>query len=245
MNVVNITFLGLFLTIIALLLSIWQLVAARKQTKKLTLITDVLSTKHLGAYPEFVLEIGNLISKAQKQILIACNFPAYGVFNSNEGWLSIKYTLEKAFLQNQNMKVTCVFANKSNRKSWLIKQFNEAKVDWINWRSNPEQKEKLQHFLTKYGKGEAISELSFDGFIDLFEEAADLELGTTYKQAEKIELPHRPPLYMWVVDSKEAIFAISTNTPTFFGEAFWTTEPRLISALINMHHEYQNSVVNQ
>ncbi|MGV6830356.1 MAG: hypothetical protein ACWA5P_02180 [bacterium] len=46
---------------------------------------------------------------------------------------------------------------------------------------------------------------------------------------------------MWVIDEKEAIFAISNTTPEYFVEAFWTSSDiRLITALVNMHKEYLN-----
>lgn len=58
-----------------------------------------------------------------------------------------------------------------------------------------------------------------------------------------MEITYRPPLYMWIIDRREAIFEISSFCPSFFCEAFWTIDLRLINALINMKNEYCSNVV--
>jgi hypothetical protein len=62
-----------------------------------------------------------------------------------------------------------------------------------------------------------------------------------YKGAEIVEVQYRFPLYLFIVDGKEAIYIVQTIKPNFIAHAFWTSDMRLIGALINMHREYFES----
>ena len=237
MSDMNINNIGLVLTVVALALAVWQTWAANRQARALLLISNALSTKYLGTFPEYMPYVGNLIERAKRELLIICTMPTHGVFSVHEMWLSMKHAIEMALLPDHKVMVSCVFANAATRRTFLEAQFRVAKADWSTWRSNPANASRLQYFLKKFGRGGDIQELTFDGFLNLFDSAANEEFTTTYKGAEVLEVNYRPPLYMWVVDGKEAIFGISTTTPSYIAEAFWTADARLINALINMHRD--------
>ncbi len=229
------TEIGLFLTVIALGLAIWQTYAAKDQTNKLRHISDALSTKYLGTFPEYVPRIGELIGKTKRELLVLCTIPTHAVFSAYDDWLSIKHAIEKVQKQDHKVKVSCVFSSAEVRRSFLVDQFHDAKADWKTWKSNYLNSSRLEIFLSTFGKGRGIAESTFETFIDLFESAGNEALASTYKGAELLEVPYRPSLYMWVVDGKEAVFGMSTLAPMYISEAFSTNDPKLIDALIKMH----------
>ena len=232
---IDLNFIGLLLTIIALLLSVWQTLAARKQTKNLSVISNALSTRYLGEFPDYLLEIGSLMFRAKKEILIVSAIPCNGVFSSPDAWIRQKHAIELAL--NQEIEIKCVFAKKEYYMALIQDQFNEAFKNWDNWCNESTNKLKIHKFVKSYSEN-GSEDISQTDFVDSFEKAALAEMQSTYRNAKKIEVDQRPPMYMWIIDGKEAIFAVTTTIPSFSSEAFYTTDARLIKSLINIHNEY-------
>jgi len=232
------TVVGLALTIVALGLAIWQASAAHHQTVELTRISNALSTQYLGIFPEYFPQLSRLIESAKHEVLIACTLPVHGIFSNPDGWLSMKHALESALAPSHNIKIRCVFSDYLSQQARLIDQYKQAFTDWDSWLSHSDNTGRIRYFLEKFGNGMTIKELKPDIFIKLIMTASIDELKTTLIRAEIFQINYRPPVYMWIADSKEAIFAIPTTTPYFQAQAFWTTDARLISSLIHMHQEY-------
>jgi hypothetical protein len=237
-----VTLLSLFLTVIALALAGWQSLASFKQTKKLSSISDSLSTRYLGEFPEYLPQIANMLLRAKQDISIVCAISCHGVFTSPDGWLFIKQAIETALGINNKINVSCVFTDKHIIRSISKNQYQEAFSNWKNWCLNHDNMIKIQHFVNKFGSDQQIEKLSIEDFLDLIEKAATETSRTTYKGAKIIEVNFRPPLYMWIVDGKEAIISIPTTVPNYCAQAFYTTDARLLTALINMYNEYQRYI---
>ena len=210
---------------------------ARRQTDELSFISNALSTKYLGSFPEYLTQLNSLVENTKRDLLILSTIPSHGVFSDHEEWFKRKQALEDAL--HRKVKVNCVFANASKREEHRRNQFRDALANWSAWRSNPVNAARLQQIVDRFGDGGSIQELTSDQFLNLLETASIQELERTYKGAAIITQIHfRPPLYMWIADGKEAIFAFWTTRPNHAAQAFWTTDVRLIDALAKIHQEY-------
>ena len=236
------TYIGLALTVIALAASLFQWREANRQAQTLSLISDSLSTKYLGAFPDYLPQVSGLLAKATSEILIVSTTPVHGIYSRYDQWLAIRHALETA-LASTNVKVKCIFSDAAHYSAMLDGQFRTAERDWENWRLDPNEKARIITLFRKYGK-EAVKDVSgleFRDFIETQKKSSEIELETTYKGAEILRIPHNLPLSMWIVDRKEAIFTAATTVPVYFAEAFWTADARLIAALLNISKEYWNS----
>jgi hypothetical protein len=185
--------------------------------------------------------IKNLIQSANQELLILCMIPAIGQFSDPNEWLAIKHCLEKVLMPSRKVDVKCIFGDANVRRIMHKEQFENAANDWNAWRNNPSQMVKIKHIFDKNDFKQGIQSISFDDFLDLLEQSNVNALKTVYKGAEIVEVQYRFPLYLFIVDGKEAIYIVQTIKPNFIAHAFWTSDMRLIGALINMHREYFES----
>jgi hypothetical protein len=81
---------GLLLTIVGLVLSIVALMAARQQTTDLKLISNSLSTRYLGQFPDYFPDVIDVIKSANKELKLVCTIPIHGVCSKRDGWLLVR-----------------------------------------------------------------------------------------------------------------------------------------------------------
>ncbi len=139
------TILGFVFTIIALALSLWQTWAARRQTKELAAISNALSTRYIGNFPECLSYIKNIIGSANQELLILYMIPAIRQFSDPNEWLAIKHSLEKVLMPSRKVNVKCIFGDPSVRRMLHIDQFQNEAKHWNAWRNNPSHMVKLKH----------------------------------------------------------------------------------------------------
>lgn len=132
------------LVITALGLSIWQVLAARRQTKDLAVVTESLSTRYLGSFPTYVQELTSLLQRVERELLILSTLHSHGAFSDPDGWLSIKHAIEAALGPTRHVRVSCVFGNAEQRRNLLNDQFKADLTDWPIWSRNPSVKSKLE-----------------------------------------------------------------------------------------------------
>jgi len=241
MNINNeqfITTIGLLITVIALVLSIIQSLKARIQTNKLSVVANAMSTKYIDTFPDYIPQIAELISKAKTDIKILSPLPQHGVFSTTSGYLQIKHNIEKKKVQCPKVKINCIFSNEENQRKLLYNQFSKYKDNWEEWCSDSKQKEKIRVFRQLIENIDCNKVVKFEEFIDLFIKAGQADINSTFLNENCIYIDHRPPLNLWIIDEREAIFAISQTTGEYFVEAFWTTDNRLVSGLVKMFNEY-------
>jgi hypothetical protein len=189
----HLAFYGLLLTIVALMLAIKQYRDAKSQTSKLLSISDALSTKYLGRFPEYFPELARIITRAKHEILILSIFPTHGVFRAPENWLHVKHAIESAL--SRKVHVSCVFSNPANRRAFLENQFAKEKLDWANWKAQSEYVGRLKQLKQRIKGSDDIQNLTFEEFLDLWESACVEALRSTYAGAKYVEVDHRPTIY--------------------------------------------------
>jgi hypothetical protein len=181
-----------------------------------------------------------LLEHARQELLIVSNIPVVGVFSKEDAWLASKHAIEKALRSIPRLRIRAIFANESNRESFLKDQYRDPFANWEAWRSTEPNSAKIASLIERFGADETVSTVSTKRFLKLMEIASTTAINVTLKGAEICVLDQRIPLYAWIADGQQAIFAIPASVPIFAAQAFWTQDARLISALISMHEEYRN-----
>lgn len=234
------TSVGLALTILALLLSIWQLWAARSQTTQLKQIGDSLSTRYLGEFPHYLREIAPLLGEAQSRVLVACTIPAHAVFTAPDGWQAVRTALDALIGEKRKVELRCAFSTHAAQREFLSAQFDFARQTWSQWSQDEGNVRRLNLFFSRYGSAEARS---YEDFLACFDRANDAVVDALSRVADVNSYPRRIPMYMWIVDEKKAIFAVATSHPYFSAKAFYTTDASLITSLIDLHAELMSPTV--
>jgi hypothetical protein len=72
--------LGLSLAVVGTFFAILSIRDGRRLTTDLRGIFDHLTTKHIGAYPNYMEQVTQLISQARESVFIAAEFPGHGAW---------------------------------------------------------------------------------------------------------------------------------------------------------------------
>jgi|ERR1043166_821657 hypothetical protein len=237
---------GLVIAVIALIVGIrhvrelkHQVKELKKQTEQaqaharaLDVLRRELPTRYIGQFPDYLQEIVNLFDKAEREIVAFCDFPAYGSFTSPKKFLKYRQKLEQKLADNLPVQLTCL--DKSGRMKVTRKQF--LRKPWNQWTADPQNKDQLEWFLKHHDKDTKVSE---EEFISLLEEDDGGMLQIMRGAGAKVfEVNKDMPLYYWVVDNQEAIFAIIVLSERAVEYGFRTSDQKLINALNEMRQQY-------
>jgi len=230
------TVIGLFLTAIALGLSVWQTLAARTQARDLDKVRRSLTTRFIGEFPDYLPEIVALVKRARKEVIIFCDFPTYGYFSDHSNWLNYRHAIDDKL--NQDVKVSLTCPNKRRRLEFNKEQFAKEGEKWEAWRQEKKTIERLRMILPSHTE---IADLTRDGFLKILENADQKMLKETFARAEKHEIDIFMPTFFWIADSNEAIFTFSTYSEDASEYGFYTLDQKLISALKNIRERYHRA----
>jgi len=242
-----------FVALVALLLGIGHLFEIRAQKKRLAeqskdirrlgkiskdhdIILRALSTRRLGQFPDYMTPIAELIEKAEREIVILCDFPAYGSFSAPQEFLRYRHALEQKISEEKIVRVTCLDAD--GRKALTYEQFPEPK--WEEWRSR--QKKRLRAFLHFHGSEADADDLSIEQFAMLLEQEDVRVLDESLLHADKAFINAHLPLYFWLIDGKAAIFSIPSFTEKATEHGFFTLDEHLILGLLDLEARYRRAI---
>ena len=205
------------------------------QAAKLEETQRSLSTRYIGEFPEYLPLIVSLIKQAQKEVLVFCDIPAYGHFSDYTNWLEYRYVIEK---QSGKIPVSLTCLNKEWRNKTHDEQFTEKELAWDEWKKEAKIREQLQRYLQINSRSVNVETLSKQEFADMVEETDNQMLSGVFATCDIMEVAAYIPLYFWLVDKKEAIFTIPSYSNKHSEYGFFTSDPRLISAFIEMKERY-------
>jgi hypothetical protein len=251
---------GLILGIVALALAIWHLreikgisrethhqqEEAGRQTTELHSLADrleeirgSLSTRFIGEFPHFISDLVDLIKHAEKEVLICCDVPAYGQFSDRHNWLEYSHEIQKKADLGITIRLAC-FSEKARLRSHH-EQFSKEEASWDEWKGDPKVREHLNQFLKSHKKNLEIEALTMAEFANLLEDTDRQMLDGAFGTATLHEIEGDIPMYFWLVDQNEAIFTIPSfiNRQSEYG--FFTSDPKLISALVEMGEHYRSA----
>lgn len=229
----------LIITYLSLFLALWQILAARNQTKSLQRIQESLSTRYLGGLSDFYPVVIEKIKGAEEAIEVLCDFPAYGCFTNPDLWVDYRYVLSKK-KANEKVRIELVCQDAEFRRRADVEFFKEAKDDWGEWLTKPAVRKRLSNFLDRMSyENKNIGELQLSTLYGLLRKADELTMKECFEREGGIrEVEAIVRLDFWVFDGREAIFAFTNYAHGSSRAGFFTTDPRLINALRDIADSY-------
>jgi hypothetical protein len=243
-----ITIVGLVLTIIGLAATIWQLYLAKNQTdesknmqnnmesqlQQLESIQKALTTRFIGPFPDYIPRIVSLIENAEKEIIIFCDTPAYGCFTVHNHHVNYRQAIERKIFEKKRVELT--FLNEEWRTKTLNEQFPFEGPEWDKLKTD--KKPLFEEFIAHYGNKAVLNELTKETFLQLVERL-NLRVLNQEFSGKAEEVCAAMPVLFWLVDSREAIFAIPSYERDIAMLGFVTSDQSLISALRDMSKRYR------
>jgi hypothetical protein len=161
---------GLVLALIALGVGLWHLGEIRKvirdarnHTTALEEVRGSLSTRYIGQFPQYYPSIVELVGRAKQNILIFCDFPAYGSLTDPKSWLSYKQTLERKMLQD-DMKVAVTCLDKDRGNASVRDQLYRPGESWNEWKVKPNSLEQIKTLLKWHGVEKDVGAVNEEEF---------------------------------------------------------------------------------
>lgn len=197
-------------------------------------VQEALSTRYIGRFPDFVENVIRLIQKAQDEVIIFVDFPAYSCFSDPQGWNKYSFEIKQQLITGRRVTLICQGAEMRARR--VLAQFPES--SWENKKKNDVFMEQLRKYSNIHGQK------SIETTNELFKllEEDDKNALANLSLALRIEIDDDVPLFFWIVDNKHAIFAIPGYTDQSIEHAFETTDARLIRALLEIKEKYSRTI---
>jgi hypothetical protein len=241
----------------SLILALWQIREARKQTKNLEQIQGSLSTRYIGDLTRYYPEVISLIENAKKSIIILCDYPAYGCFTNSIHWRSYYNVLVNKKVEGKvRIIFTCPEAtvrHETDENEYFPKATEE---EWSNWKIEDKNREQLRMFLlntpdkNQQNIGHStvekfIDDLSREGFLEMLQLADRWMLQNCFVEEEGNFIKNTPPIDFWIVDGMSAIFALTDYDAGMSRYGFKTTDQKLIDALQKTKDYYSSRESSQ
>jgi hypothetical protein len=225
--------IGPSLTVIALLLSIYQLYQANKAEQEIKIIAESISTKYVDVFPKNMPEIIKLIQKTQKSLTVITDVAAYGHFSNPDNSASYTTELEKLSYPNRKIDIKFVCYDSEHTQDSLRKQFGDfdalkAKNEfnaYMLWHPNDVPKDMT----------DLVSQIDEAGIAlqNSLKKHNDIKVNNIIIKVSKEGLP----IFMWISDDQEAIFSLHNYGQSPREDSFRTTDPRFIQRLKEIANE--------
>lgn len=197
-------------------------------------IRGSLTTRHLGRFPEYIMEISDLVERTIKELVILCDFPAYGCFSAPEPFLEYLQALERKAAAGVSIRITCL--TEESRVVLSRRQFVNEMNSWEEWLN--ESRGKVAAFLGSLHPPQKVESLTLDRFLNLLE-SKDREVLSRCDRADIALVRSEIPVFFWIADQSHAVFSI----PSFKGRAsedgFHTYDSRLVNAFLEIEARYR------
>jgi hypothetical protein len=229
------TIVALFLSVVQLAIAWRERREAKQQTSKLSQISDSLSTRYIGALPDYYPHVLTLLGSAHESITILCDYPAYGCYTNMKSWLDYHDRLRNKNLEGVKMTLVCPAAQLRSEND-QNRYFPGAHNNWGEW-----IKENLGH-ATEFARHASsiesgVNKLKFadapraDKFFQIFRMVDEAMLNDCFSGDDCVkQIDAWTPIDFWIVDGKRAIFAFSNYGMGMSRHGFSTTDQALIRA---------------
>jgi hypothetical protein len=231
---------GLMLAVAGTLFAILSIRDGRKLTTDLRSIFDHLTTKQIGAFPVYMEQVERLISQARESVFIAAEFPGHGVWADRGRYGAYVRSLEERkadrVRRGHGLDVQVLSLETEARVKALHDRFPESRwKDYVK-RGGFAHSRRLYEELENC----TISE-SRKAFLDELITRQERALHGDLRFADRWQYRGIMPVYLWIVDSEKAVFAIPSfgGEPTEFG--FYTEEAGLVAALLSVWARYMET----
>ena len=213
----------------------------REQLDRLEEVRHSLPTQHLSMFPDYIDDIIKMIKNARKEIIIFCDYPAYGVFSNADAFLSYTHAIEDR--ANDNVRISLACLDETRRHTKTEEEFSKSD-EWHQWLAKSTNVDRARHLLLRYRSHTDPITVTRDEIVDLLGREDQRVLADTFATAEVFLLGEAVPLYFWLIDGSYAIFAIPSYHERALEHGFYTQEPRLIEGLRDIRDRYVASATS-
>ena len=238
--------LALILTLVAMLLTGLALLATahqidqgremtrilkdqeREMTRILKDLSQSVSTEYVGAFPEFVPKITELLGTAKKDVKIMCDIPAYGKYSNPEEYR--RYFSALVSLDAERVVVSLTVYTEKKENEALAVQFNEPfeKLQGQNLKEHEGRIGKKIQNIEQLRKSLACeNEKECKRF--------EYEYVTHFTRVEK-----HMPVYFWIIDGQVAIFSFAGLRRKPPAVAFKTVDRMLINTFLGILNDVKS-----
>ncbi len=207
----------------------------RDQIDRLEEVRRALPTQHLGKFPDYMSKIVDIVRSAQKEVVILCDFPAYGALSNPDAFLQYRHAIEERAAGGVTIEVACL---NDGLRAAAIETELEKTADWKSWRRKPKNFEHLQKLLIRHGRHNKPDSVDREDIARLLCIDDKRTLDETFGSAHRCALGTPVPLYLWLVDGSQAVFAIPSFKQRSIEHGFYTMDPRLIEGLLDIRSRY-------
>jgi hypothetical protein len=184
-------------------------------------------------FPKYLQNIAQLIAGANESIEIICDFPAYGRFSDPGAFLSYRAQLDSKQQEGKEVQITCL--DRERRREIAYNQFG-GPTYWPQKKTSESFQKRLTAFLKSSKPSIDPADLDYNRFLDLIEAEDSWMLDHHLARARVNQVNRHIPVFFWIVDKKEAIFAIASLSDVEYG--FYTRDTRLLTAFQDMRKTY-------
>lgn len=229
--------IALCLSFLGIFFAVKSIRDGQKMTNDLRSVFDHLTTKALGPYPDYGSELERLITTARESVVIACDFPGYGVWADRARYGSFVKAIEhrkgERVRLGRPFDVQFLVLDEAGRDQALHDRFPES-----HWR------EYVKH--GGYAKSRRVYEElentrvseTRDRFIAEMAERQTRALDSELRFAHRWVTSQKMPMHIFIADGERAIFAIPGYGEELLEYGFYTEEAGLVRALHSIWERY-------
>lgn len=239
---------SLWLAIVALLFACVQLWQARRQAKRLKqqgdalgLITESLSTRYIGPFPEYLSSVIDLVETAERELKIVNGNPTPAYFSAPRTWMDYSHAIERRARSGIAVRVVC--GVERQRRQRLAQQFPTSNEEWRGWITKNHSK--VREFLRFRYPDTSPEDLDHSTFLDslLATQRDMLRQSLQEKGVKVLEIAQVVPVQVWIADKSRAVFCLQSLRKDALGHGVFTSDPRFVAALHSMLEFYESSEV--
>lgn len=265
MTIEVITVVGLALAVLGIAFAIWQTRESRRQANDLTRINataeealdrleplvsgldrvaHALPTRVLGDWPSYLTDLARFVDRTERNLKILCDVPSYGIASNLAGYQIYQRAIEQCLVDGKD--VSTIFLSPASRRR-LNEEFSPDEGTWgLEYRARIDgwvDRLKAEGMPVERPTSRAelldILESTNVQAVERLESAA--LLGGRYGGGATLsrrEADGMMPLYVWVRDGVEAVFAVAVLSEAENEIAFVTIDPGLVAALEGVFDRY-------
>ncbi|MEA2417350.1 MAG: hypothetical protein QOI58_4007 [Thermoanaerobaculia bacterium] len=202
------------------------------QVRQMDEIRSAIRTYPLGNFPNYLNRIAQLVARAERRVVVCCDFPAYGSFSDPDSFLAYHQAIAKKIARKVHVEIACL-GPEARRKSVTREQFAKA-GSWE--KMTVDRHEDFKRYLTVHKGTDDLSSLTQDEFLQMIVDEDTLTLQGSFGGAIKYELRERPPVYFWLID--DAMVFVIPSPVRLMEHGFITHDLHFIDGLCDIAERY-------
>lgn len=226
--------------------------AANATLDRLELVTQALSTRVIGKWPEVLYRQEELIKRTDRYLKIVVDVPSYGIFSDFEGHEAYQLALEDCLREGHELST--IFLNKESRRKLNEEFFAPQEAE--SWPQPFADAVREWHTRAETYDPTLPESTNFEEYLNALEHINQHTLrrlenaartGSDRVERKLFTLRETDtmfPLYLWIRDGEEAIFTVAMLSFGIQHEiAFITSDFGLVKALEAACDRYINHLV--